>query len=290
MTLATDFDYLAAHSVDEAVRALGGGSDGAILAGGQSLLTDLKLGRSRPALVVDIGRIAGLDGIDSDSDGGLRVGAMVTLDTLARADQLASGPAALADAITVIGDPQVRNRATVGGGVANRTRGADLPAVALACGAVLEVVGTGGPRSLAAEDAFGPPPGAMAQGEIIVAVHFPGGGGSAYEKLADPGSGYAVCGVAAAVSLAADGTVEGCRVAVTGAGAQTVRLAAVETALTGTAASAENIASAATQVGAAGVEYQSDVAATAEYRAHLTGVLTARSLTRAVDRARRRSA
>jgi carbon-monoxide dehydrogenase medium subunit len=280
--ITTDFDYAAPTSIEDAVRELG--ADGAVLAGGQALLTDLKLGRARPARVVDIGKVAGLDAIDAAA-GGLRVGATVTLDALSRSDLLASGPAALADAVAVIGDPQVRNRATVGGGIANSTPGADLPAVALACDATLELATASGSQSRSADEAFASSPAGA--GEIIVAVTFPSeAGASAYVKLADPGSGYALCGVAAVVALGADGTVASCRVAVTGATDAVVRLAGVESALAGTAAGADDIAGAAAAVGAAGLSFRSDVAATAAYRAHLTEVLAARALTRAVERAR----
>ena len=293
--IRVDFDYAAPTSVEEAVALLGGADEGLVLAGGQSLLTDLKLGRARPGLLVDLRRVPGLAGIEP-AGGNLRVGAMVTIDALAASAVVASAPEALVDAIGVFGDPQVRNRATVGGALANPTPGADMPAVALACGATVELVGPGGGRTAPVEEAFWAqhPAGAgsvpeRSAGEITVAVSFPAaeaGTGSAYSKVAHPGSGYAVCGVAALVALGPDGSVSRCRVAAAGVGPGAVRLPGVETAFTGTAATADDVVAAA-NVSDPGVTLLSDLAAPAEYRAHLTKVLAARSLHRAVERARR---
>jgi carbon-monoxide dehydrogenase medium subunit len=283
--IRTNFEYATPTSVEEAVALLGGATEGRILAGGQSLLTDLKLGRAHPGLVVDLRRVPGLGGIDS-AGGNLRVGAMVTIDALAASPAVASAPGALVDAIGVFGDPQVRNRATLGGALGNPAPGADLPAVALACGATLDLVGPDGASTAPLEEAFWGPP---QPGEIVVAVSFPAaeaGTGSAYVKVAHPGSGYAVCGVATLVALGPDGTVARCQVAAAGLGPGAVRLPAVETAFTGTGATADDVVAAA-NVSDPGVTLLSDLAASADYRAHLTEVLAARSLHRAVERARR---
>ena len=281
-----NFDYASPATVDEAVALLGAGPEGRVLAGGQSLLTDVKLGRERPRLLVDLGRVTGLAAVESVA-GGLRLGSMVTIDALGAADGL---PGALADAVAVFGDPQVRNRSTVGGGLANARPGADLPAVAIACGATVDVVGPGGARTTPVDELFGGPvPAGLGAAEVIVALDFPvaeAGTGSAYEKVAHPGSGYAVCGVAALVALGPDGAVSTCRVAAAGVGPGGVRLPAVEAALVGTTADADDVVAAA-DVSDPGVTLLSDVAASAEYRAHLTRVLAARSLRRAVERARR---
>lgn len=286
--IRANFNYAAPTSVADAIALLSGTTGGRVLAGGQSLLTDLKLGRARPGLVVDLRRVPGLADIES-ARGNMRVGAMVTIDALAASQAVASAPHALVDAVRVFGDPQVRNRATVGGGLGNPTPGADLPAVALACGATVELVGPEGARTAPAEDAFwGPPPAGPRAGEFIAAVSFPiaeAGTGSAYSKVAHPGSGYAVCGVAALVALGPDATVSRCRVAVAGAGPGAVRLAAVEAALTGTGASTDEVTAAARATDD-NVVFLSDLAASAEYRAHLARVLAARSLHRAVERAR----
>ena len=242
--IAAAYEYEAPGTLDEAQELAA--RDGAVLlAGGQSLLTELKRGAVTPSVVVDLRRIESLR--SSNGDGW---GAMVTLDELAPA-----GPSALTDALEAIRDPQVRNRATIGGSVALVHQGADLPAVALALGAELA-------RS----------------GPIVTAVRFPSHAGSAYEKLANPASGYAICGVAAAVTLSSDGTIEHAAVALAGAGPTAVSLVA-------DAQGTEDEVAAAAAAAADGVEFPSDLAAPADYRAHLTRVLTARALRRAIRRA-----
>jgi carbon-monoxide dehydrogenase medium subunit len=283
--ISSDFKYVAPSSVEEAVAELAKRGSAAVLAGGQSLITDLKLARQKPARLIDIGRIESLRGIDNGG-GRLRIGATATLDAVEQAGSLAAGAAALSDAVPLIGDPQVRNRATVGGGIANRAAGADLPAVVLACAAVLAVAGPDGTRSVDVDDVFGAKGLQLGRGELMVAVRFASNGGRAYAKVANPGSGYAICGVAALVETGRDGKVSQCWVAVTGAGAFAMRLPAVEAALTGTSATADDIAQAAARVSSERIKFVSDVAATGDYRAHLTEVLSARSLTSATERAR----
>jgi len=247
VVIAAAYDYEAPSTLDHAKKLAA--RDGAVLlAGGQSLLTELKHGTLSPRLVVDLRGIESLRATGKDG-----WGAMVTLDELA-----AEPASALTDAIAAIRDPQVRNRATIGGSVALVHQGADLPAVALAMGASTT---TAGP--------------------IVTAVRIPAhapGSGSAYEKLANPASGYAICGVAAAVTLSADGTIERAAVSVAGAGPTAVSLAAD---VQGTEDEVAAVAAAA----ADGLEFPSDLAAPADYRAHLTRVLTARALRRAIRRA-----
>jgi len=253
--IAAAYDYEAPRTLEDAQKLAA--QDGAVLlAGGQSLLTELKRGALRPSLVVDL---RGIESLRTSGDGGW--GAMVTLDELA-----AGAPSALTDAIESIRDPQVRNRATLGGSVALVHQGADLPAVALALGAELERPGSG---------------------QIVTAVRIPVAGpnsGSAYEKLPNPGSGYAICGVAAAVTVSADGKVGAAAIALAGAGPKAVSLAATAKALTGRHATDEEVAAVAASA-ADGLEFPSDLAAPADYRAHLTRVLTARALRRAIRRA-----
>src|SRR3954466_1387597 len=141
------FEYVAPTSVEDVVKQLGANADTAVLAGGQALLTELKLRRITPALVVDISGVEGIGTIAASPDGTLRIGATVTIDALARAKAIKTMPGALGDALAAMADPQVRNRATVGGGIANRAPGADLPAVALACAATISVAGADGTRT-----------------------------------------------------------------------------------------------------------------------------------------------
>ncbi len=207
-------EYVRAGSVEEALQALAQ-PDVKVLAGGQSLLPAMKLRIARPSVVVDIGGL-GLDGIE-ERNGDLVIGAMTTWNELERSG---TRPAlrALADCAAGIGDLQVRNLGTIGGGLAHADPAADMPAVTIALGARLTVRSKAGERTIdAAELAVGPFMTTLAEGELIteVVIPVPGkGSGSAYVAMEHPASGFALAGAAALVG--ADGTK---RVAVTGVAA-----------------------------------------------------------------------
>jgi carbon-monoxide dehydrogenase medium subunit len=280
--ITTAYDYEAPGTLDEAYELAS--RDGAVLlAGGQSVITELKRGGLSPRLVVDLRRIESLKA--SDDDG---FGAMTTLDALAADPGIRAVPSALTDALEAIRDPQVRNRATIGGSVALVHQGADLAAVALALGAVLQITGPTGSRFVEAAD-FVTARGEdrLETGEIVKAVRIPSpetGSGSAYEKMANPASGYAICGVAAAVAVSAEGKVERAAIGLAGAGPTAVSLTATAESLVGRQATDEEVTTAAASA-ADDLQLQSDLAAPADYRAHLTRVLTARALRRAIRRA-----
>jgi aerobic carbon-monoxide dehydrogenase medium subunit len=206
--------YVRAGSVEEALEALAA-PDAKLLAGGQSLLPAMKLRIARPSVVVDIGGL-GLEGI-VERDGDLAIGALATWDELARYD---ARPAfrALTDCAAGIGDLQVRNLGTIGGGLAHADPASDMPAVAIALGAQLSVRSASGKRTIdAAELAMGPFMTTLAEGELITEVLIPvppAGSGSAYVAVEHPASGFALAGAAAFVG--ADGTR---RVGVTGVAA-----------------------------------------------------------------------
>ena len=207
-------EYMRASTLEEALEGLGE-PDAKLLAGGQSLLPAMKLRIARPSVVVDIGGL-GLDGIE-ERDGALVIGAMTTWNELERGGMR---PAfrALADCAAGIGDLQVRNLGTIGGGLAHADPAADMPAVAIALGAQLTVRSKAGERTIdAAQLALGPFMTSLAEGELIteVVISVPDeGSGSAYVAVEHPASGFALAGAAAFVR--ADGTK---RVGVTGVGA-----------------------------------------------------------------------
>ncbi len=207
-------DYVRPGSVEEALDALAQ-PDAKLLAGGQSLVPAMKLRIARPSVVVDIGAL-GLSGI-SERDGELVIGALTTWDELERYD---ARPAlrALTDCAVGIGDLQVRNRGTIGGGLAHADPASDMPAVTLALGARLTVRSAGGERTIdASELALGPFMTSLAPGDLITEVRIPvpeAGSGSAYVAMEHPASGFALAGAAALVS--ADGSR---RVALTGVAA-----------------------------------------------------------------------
>lgn len=277
--------YAAPRSVDEAVALLSKNPGARVLAGGHSLLVEPGRRAIVGALLVDLGRIDGLDAVTTQPDGSLSVGAMTTLSSLAGSDAVRAVCPALADAAHSMGDAQLRNRATLGGTLASSDPEAPLPALALVLGAVIHVTGSRGARTVAAED--GPPLKALGPGDVMTAVGFPAPPartGSAYESFTNAATLYAACGIAASVTLGHDGTVAACRVAATGATAHPQRLTSVEQALIGKKPDATALAGACA-VAATGLTLRSDLFASAEYRGHLTRVLTGRALKQAIERA-----
>jgi carbon-monoxide dehydrogenase medium subunit len=282
------FDYVAATSVDEAVSLLQRhGDDAKLLAGGHSLLPMMKLRLAAPSVLIDLGRIPGLAGVQA-ANGTITLGAMTTYTAVMDAPQVAGAVPLLAEAAAQVGDMQVRNRGTVGGSAAHADPAADMPAALLALDATLTARGSGGERTIAASDFFqGLFTTALEPHEVLTSITLSRPGprtGMAYEKFRNPASGYAIVGVAAVATLAGDGTLGDVRVAITGAGAQPVRASAVEAALRGKAPSAAALAAAAEHA-AEGLQLMSDIHASESYRAHLTRVYARRALQRAVQRA-----
>ena len=204
------FEYHKAGSVNEAV-SLGGG-DASFLAGGHSLIPAMKLRLSEPGIVVDISGIDDLKGISRDGDT-IKIGALTTHSEVASSDVVKDGCAALAEAAGMIGDPQVRNRGTIGGNVAHADPASDYPGILVALGATIVT----NSQSVAAEDFFtGLFETALGEGEIIIAVQVPtlgAGTGAAYAKFFNPASRYAVVGVGAVVTKSGD-SCESCRIGV----------------------------------------------------------------------------
>src|SRR5918912_324088 len=259
------FDYHAPASLDEALSLLREhGDDAKLLAGGHSLIPVMKLRFAQPKHVVDLRKVPGLVGI-REEDGALVVGAMTTYAAVQSSDLVDRGLPVLAEAVSVIGDPLVRNMGTVGGSLAHADRGADLPALALALDAELRVRGRGGERTVNAEDFFvGLMETALRPTDVLTEVRFTipkGRAGAAYEKHKHPASGYALVGVAAIVSL----------------GVQPTRAEPVEWALTGHEASDVLIAEAARHAGD-GIEIREDLQGTRAYKANLAAVCTRRAL------------
>jgi len=279
----SDFEYAAPKTVHEAVSILQQNPEAKLLAGGHSLLPLVKIRLLSPPMLVDIGRIPELRGVRSN--GGTVIGAMTTYTELAGSDELRRSLPVLAECAAKVGDPAVRNRGTIGGALAHADPAADMPAVILALGATMKLVGPNGERSVAADDFFvGMLESAVEPGEVLTEIEvpaMPAKMGAAYEKFKHPASGYAVVGVAVMVHKADDGSVSDCRIAVTGAGPKAQRATAAENAVKA-GASAEDAAALA----ADGLELIGDVYAGEEYRAQLARVLTKRALGRALQQAK----
>jgi carbon-monoxide dehydrogenase medium subunit len=284
-TRPAEFTYHRASSVDEAVELLSELEDSRPLAGGHSLLPAMKLRFSIPSALVDIGRIAELGGIEAEN-GGVRIGATATHAQVASSELVRSGCRALAEAASIIGDRQVRNRGTIGGSLAHNDPGADEPTVVTALGATITVAGGNGRRRIAAGEFFtGLFSTALDPGELLVSVHVPAaaaGTGSAYVKHKHPASGYAVVGVAAVVSLDG-GSCTAAKLVVGGVTGAPVDVPVGS--LVGGSGSSGEIAATAGAVPGALSGVIGDTYASAEYRTHLATVLARRALATAFERA-----
>jgi aerobic carbon-monoxide dehydrogenase medium subunit len=283
------FDYVAPRSLDEAIGLLQEhGDDAKVLAGGHSLIPLMKLQLAAPPILVDIGRIPELTGIET-TNGSIELGALTTYTAVLDSPAVAQVSPLLAETATHVGDMQVRNRGTLGGSVAHADPAGDMPAAMLALEATFTARGTHGERKLAAGDFFqGPFTTDLQPDEVltrIVVPGLPGRSGTAYEKMRNPASGYATVGVAVALTLGDGDTVSDVRVGITGAGSQPVRARAVEEQLRGQAPDEATIAAAAEHA-TDGLEVMGDIHASPEYRSHLASVYTRRALMRALERAR----
>lgn len=277
------FEYYRASSVDEALGLLAQHEDAKLLAGGHSLLPMMKLRLALPAALIDIGRLPELRNIEV-SGGRLHIGALATHAEVAASEVVRSHAPLLAAAAGHIGDPQVRNKGTVGGNIAHADPASDLPAVFLALGATVHLRGSGGSRAIAADDFFiDLLETALSEDEILTAVELPvaaTGQGSAYLKVEHPASGYAVCGAAAVVTLSG-GTCTACRLCFNGI--STTPHDAAVSSLVGS-----RLDDAAIDAALAGLVVEdplSDLQASGEYRVQLAKVYGRRALKLARDRA-----
>jgi carbon-monoxide dehydrogenase medium subunit len=274
------FDYVAPASLDEAVSALSGTGFAKVMSGGMSIIPLMKLRLLSPDLVVDIGRISGLDSI-SDKGDHVSIGALVRHHETAASTAV---PDALRTAAGWTGDVQVRNRGTTCGAIAHGDLAADQPAAALALGATMVVKGPKGMREIRAADFFVDTlTTALEPDEILTEIKIPkSGGGSAYDKLGRRGghTDYAVAGAAVWVERS-NGSVSDCRVALTGVGAKPTLASAAAQALVGTDGSAKAIEAAAAKA-ADELTVLEDLYGSVEYKTHLAKVFTKRALTQAL--------
>jgi carbon-monoxide dehydrogenase medium subunit len=209
------FEYHAPRTVDEAVAVLGEvGHDGKVLAGGQSLVPILNMRLASPAHLVDVNQVHGLDAV-TVTDDEVRVGALARQASVEHHDDGYAALPLLRQALTLVAHPVIRNRGTVVGSLAHADPSAELPAVLVLTGGVVEVVGGRGAREVAAADFFlGPLETAIAPDELAVAVRlprFPAGTGTAFLERSRRHGDYALAGAAAAVTVA-DGVVRSARV------------------------------------------------------------------------------
>jgi len=312
MSVPAAFDYHPATSVDEAIALLQQyGDDAKLLAGGHSLLPTMKLRLAQPAHLIDLGKISDLSYIRDDGDA-IAVGAMTRYVDLERSDLIKQHFALLPEGVDLIGDQQVRNWGTIGGSIAHSDPAADTPGMVLALKADIVAKGPNGVRTIKADDFFMDiMQTALQPNEVITEIRFPkppAHTGSAYTKLANRASHYAVVGCAAVLSFDDEGTCTAASVVITGASVKASRAHTVEAALVGKKREGEPeggiagllhrvgdaigghkldedaIADAAS-VAADGMEMVSDIHGSKEYRSEMSAVLARRAITAAVERA-----
>lgn len=279
------FEYLAPASVDEAVGQLAQhGGAARVLAGGQSLVRLMNTRVETPSVIVDINRIPGLDAISADG-GTVTIGALARQHAVQTSDVIATHAPLLAEAGHEVGHASVRERGTFVGSIAFADPAAELPTALVALDGEVVARGAKGERAIPASEFFtGPWRNALADDELAVAVRVPAtAGGSAFVEATRRHGELPMCGVATVVEVR-DGTIASARIALGGVGDRPVRASRAEQSLVGQKPTAEAIAAAADQA-ANEIDPPGDSHAGADFRRHLAGVLTRRSLERAVSRA-----
>jgi carbon-monoxide dehydrogenase medium subunit len=302
---AAGFDYLQPTSISQALDMISLQHDARFLAGGHALLPDgIQPERHRrhphPAILIDLGRIAELRGIQvlqeagsphgGDSSGAgrlVRIGAMTTTADIEYSPDVARTVPLLSKAAAVISDPLIRNRATLGGSLAEADPHGDWPPLVLATDATIQLRSRDGERAVPAADFFtsdgaGPGTGSttLRPGELLTAVTVPAvhtRTRATYLKRMHPASGHAMLGVAAAATVDADQTCRDCRIAITGAGGVATRAVRAEAQLVGSPLTPEAIQGAA-DAASDGIEFIGDAFGSAAYLAELLPLFVNRAL------------
>jgi carbon-monoxide dehydrogenase medium subunit len=258
-----DFTYQKPASLADAAKAIAAAEDGKLMAGGMTLIPTLKQRLAKPSDIVDLGKIPELKGIKKEGNA-IVIGAMTRHFDVANSDIVKQSIPGLAQLAGHIGDPAVRHRGTCGGSIANSDPAADYPSSVLALNATIIT----NKRKIAADDFFkGLFETALEPNELITAVSFPIPEKSAYMKFPNPASRYAIVGVFVAK------TGNNVRVGVTGAGACAFRQKEMEAAL------AKNFSpDAIKDIKQSDNGLNSDIHASAEYRAHLVNVMARRAV------------
>ena len=286
--IAHNFEYVVPSSLGEAVNLLQKHSGRAkILAGGHSLIPMMKLRLATPELLIDIGRIPELSYVKEDA-GKIRIGALTTHHSIETSDAIRRGARALSDAAGLIGDIQVRNKGTIGGSIAHADPAADYPASILAFDATVVTLGPKGERLVPASKFFvDMMTTALEPNELVREIQVPvksGKSGSAYLKMAQKASGFAICGAAALVELDASGAISNVAIGITGVGSHAFRATKTEAALKGQKPTAALLKQACENA-SDGIIALEDIHASADYRLDLARIFARRALEAALERA-----
>jgi carbon-monoxide dehydrogenase medium subunit len=278
------FDYVRPTRLEHAIEILAEHGDQAkVIAGGQSLVPMLAFRLAAPRFLVDIGRLPDLNRI-TIGDGGIRIGALVRWRDIECSAELKVAHPLLVEAIRHVAHYQIRNRGTVGGSLAHADPAAELPGIALTCGAEILVVGQRGQRTISADEFFiGPLSTSLRQDELIVELRLPpwrAGRRWAFEEFSRRRGDFALAGVALFYDLQQNGDAENVQIGAIGIADTPVRLAAAESVVQGKPIT-EAIAREAGAAASESVHPADDIHAPGEYRRALIGVLTERALAHA---------
>jgi aerobic carbon-monoxide dehydrogenase medium subunit len=297
--IPADFDYLRPATIAEALEMASRDEDFTFLAGGHALLPEWKLKATGPSIVIDLARIAELRGIEVFSDGAretggngspgevVRIGAMTTSAEIEHSAGIARTAPLLPLAAAVISDPLIRNRATLGGSLAEASPRGDWPPVVLAAGATIHLRSRDGERVVPVRDFFtadeagsGNKRTTLRRGELLTAVTVPAAGPLArctYLKRMHPASGHAMIGVAVAATFDTSHACNQCQIAITGVSAIATRAVRAEERLAGSRLTAD-VMEAAADVAADGIAFTGDAFGSAAYLAELLPVYVNRAL------------
>ena len=283
------FEYSSPGTLDEALALLARhGGDAKPLAGGQSLIPAMNFRLARPAVLVDLNRVAELSYIDSRPDA-IAIGAMTRQRAVERSDVVERAAPLLAEAMPSIAHPQIRNRGTVGGSIAHADPSAELPTVMLALGARFRARSSGGERVIAAGEFFkGMLETALSPDELLVEIlvpPLPANSGTAFVEVARRYGDYAMVGVAVLVTLEKRGRCSAARIALLSVGDGPVLARAAGEVLAGQSPSEQLLRAAADAAATRDIDPPSDIHASAAYRRQLAAVLTRRALVLAFERA-----
>jgi carbon-monoxide dehydrogenase medium subunit len=281
------FGYFAARSVEEALDLLTQyGEDAKLLAGGHSLIPAMKLRLASPRYLIDLAQVHGLSGVRIDSEE-LAIGALTLHADIASSEVVRQRLPGLAEAASVIGDVQVRNRGTIGGSVAHADPAADFPVILTALNASFAVQSLSGKRTIAADDFFVDFfTTALTSNEVLTEIRIPlppAGAGTAYAKLAHPASGYVVVSAGVLLSRDRSGRCQSARITLGGLTSGPLRAKSTEATLRGQPLLPDVIAAAVAQA-AEGADPDGDTYASADYKRHMATVYARRAIEKAVRR------
>ena len=286
--IAQKFEYIVPTSLGDAVNLLQKHAGHAkILAGGHSLIPMMKLRLAAPELLIDIGRIPELTYVKEES-GKIRIGALTTHHVIQSSDVIKRRLTALADAAGLIGDIQVRNKGTIGGSIAHADPAADYPAAILAFEATIVTLGPNGERRIPASKFFvDMMTTALEENEIVREIQIPirtAKTGSAYLKMAQKASGFAICGAAAVVEIDNSGNLANVAVGITGVASHAFRATKTEASLKGQTPGG-SVLKRACESASDGIIALEDIHASADYRLELARIYARRALETAIERA-----